>query len=185
MLIKNATFVILILLVSCEVQESKNIYTSPAIQVALNINFDSNLYTQEELYKITKLLSKIFNDDVDINNKIDVNFENENISKYIDCGNMNDEIYVDYINRIFGAKLSAIINFEINKTGENFKVTNKDIKYKFMSQETGTRWIFKTNKYKELLVGNPVYDANPYRTCSSKNILEMKIINIFNSSKND
>jgi hypothetical protein len=54
-----------------------------------------------------------------------------------------------------------------------------------MSQETGTRWIFKTNKYKELLVGNPVYDANPYRICSSKNILEMKIINIFNSSKND
>jgi hypothetical protein len=137
------------------------------------------------LYKITKLLSKILNDDVDINNKINVNFENENISKYIDCGNMNDEIYVDYINRIFGAKLNAIINFEINKSGENFIVTNKDIKYKFMSQETGTRWIFKTNKYKELLVGNPVYDANPYRTCSSKNILEMKIINIFNSSKND
>ena len=97
--------------------------------------------------KITELLSKILNDDVDINNKINVNFENENISKYIDCGNMNDEIYVDYINRIFGARLSVIINFEINKSGENFIVTNKDIKYKFMSKETGTRWIFKTNKY--------------------------------------
>ena len=116
MLIKNATFAILILLVSCEVQDSKNIYTSPDIPEALNINFDSNLYTQEELNKITKLLSKILNDDVDINNKINVNFENENISKYIDCGNMNDEIYVDYINRIFGAKLNAIINFEINKS---------------------------------------------------------------------
>ena len=115
MLIKNATFAILILLASCEVQESKNIYTSPDIPEALNINFDSNFYTQEELYKITNLLSKILNDDVDINNKINVNFENENISKYIDCGNMNDEIYVDYINRIFGAKLSAIINFEINQ----------------------------------------------------------------------
>ena len=80
MLIKNATFAILILLVSCEVQESKNIYTSPDIPEALSINFDSNLYTQEELNKITKLLSKILNDDVDINNKINVNFENENIS---------------------------------------------------------------------------------------------------------
>ena len=184
MLIKNATIAILILLASCEVQESKNIYTNPDILETLNINFDSNLYTQAELYKITALLSKILNDDVDINNKINVNFENENISKYIDCGNMNDEIYVDYINRIFGARLSAIINFEINKSGENFIVTNKGIKYKFMSKETGTRWIFKTNKYKELLVGNPVYDTNPYRICSSKNILEMKIINIFNSSKN-
>ena len=146
MLIKNATFAILILLVSCEVQDSKNIYTSPDIPEAFNINFDSNLYTQEELNKITKLLSRILNDDVDINNKINVNFENENISKYIDCGNMNDEIYVDYINRIFGAKLNAIINFEINKSGENFIVTNKYIKYTFKSQATGTRWIFKNNK---------------------------------------
>ena len=80
MLIKNATFVILILLVSCEVQESKNIYTSPAIQVALNINFDSNLYTQEELYKITKLLSKIFNDDVDINK---IKYFTDNINKWL------------------------------------------------------------------------------------------------------
>ena len=74
MLIKNATIAILILLVSCEVQETKNIYTGPDIPDALNINFDSNLYTQEELYKINKLLSKILNDDIDINNKINVNF---------------------------------------------------------------------------------------------------------------
>jgi len=33
-----------------------------------------------------------------------------------------------------------------------------------------------------LLVGNPVYDDNPYRTCLSKNVLESKIINIFNNS---
>ena len=111
MLTKNATIAILILLASCEVQESKNTYTNPDILETLNINFDSNLYTQAELYKITALLSKILNDDVDINNKINVNFKNEDISKYIDCGNMNDEIYVDYINRIFGARLSAIINF--------------------------------------------------------------------------
>ena len=185
MLVKNATIAILIMLVSCEVQESKNIYTSPDIPETLNINFDSNLYTQEELNKITILLSKILNDDVDINNKINITFKNENIYKYIDCGSMNDEIYVEYINRIFGARLSAVVNFEVNEREGNFEVTNKDIKYKFLSQETGTRWIFKTNKYKELLVGNLVYDTNPYRTCSSKNVLEMKIIDIFNNSKND
>ena len=47
-----------------------------------------------------------------------------------------------------------------------------------MSKETGTRWKFKTNSPKELLVGNPVYDENPYRTCMTKNILEKEIIKI-------
>ena len=47
-----------------------------------------------------------------------------------------------------------------------------------MSKETGTRWKFKTNSPKELLVGNPVYDANPYRTCVTKNILEKEIIKL-------
>ena len=41
--IKNATLAIVSLLVSCEVQESKNMYTSPDIPEAFNINFDSNL----------------------------------------------------------------------------------------------------------------------------------------------
>ena len=50
-----------------------------------------------------------------------------------------------------------------------------------MSNETGTRWRFKTNKLKELLVGNPVYDENPYRTCMSKNVLEKEIIEILRS----
>ena len=59
-----------------------------------------------------------------------------------------------------------------------YKINDLMINYLFMSEETGTRWRFKTNNPKELLVGNPVYDDNPYRVCLSKNVLEKKIINI-------
>ena len=72
-----------------------------------------------------------------------------------------------------------------DKTHFHLQIKNKNIEYTFISKETGTRWRFKTNKPKELLVGNPVYDDNPYRTCLSKNVLESKIINIFNNSYNE
>ena len=46
------------------------------------------------------------------------------------------------------------------------------------SEETGTRWRFKTNNPKELLVGNPVYDDNPYRECSSTQKIESNLKNV-------
>ena len=91
---------------------------------------------------------------------------------------MNDEVYVEYIERIFGSSLKATIKIDLTK-GENLYKLNKIyVNYLFMSKETGTRWKFKTNSPKELLVGNPVYDANPYRTCVTKNILEKEIIKL-------
>ena len=98
---------------------------------------------------------------------------------------MNDEIYVHYIERIFGTKLNIIVSFENFFDRDRYKIKNKNIEYTFTSKETGTRWRFETNKPKDLLVGNPVYDENPYRTCLSKNVLESKIINIFNNSYNE
>ena len=100
------------------------------------------------------------------------------ISKYIDCGYMNEEIYVKYIDRIFGSSLKATLDIDIEKEEDFYKINDLMINYLFMSEETGTRWRFKTNNPKELLVGNPVYDDNPYRICLSKNVLERKIINI-------
>ena len=48
--------------------------------------------------------------------------------------------------------------------------------YVFTSIETGTKWAFKTNESKMILVGTPAYGAEPYRECTSRNFLESQII---------
>ena len=103
------------------------------------------------------------------------------ISKYIDCGYMNEEIYVEYIEKIFGSSLQATVKIDSTEKGTFINLNKVSIDYLFISNETGTRWRFQTNKLKELLVGNPVYDENPYRTCMSKNVLEKEIIEILRS----
>ena len=180
-----AVTAIILIISSCEVQESKNIYQRPDIPNLFNIQFNFVSYSQERVDKITKELSKLLKIDVNLNQKTFLNLEGNNISEFIDCGYMNDEIYVHYIERIFGTKLNIIVSFENFFDRDRYEIKNKNIEYTFTSKETGTRWRFETNKPKELLVGNPVYDENPYRTCLSKNVLESKIINIFNNSYNE
>jgi predicted secreted protein len=180
-----AVTAIILIISSCEVQESKNIYQRPDIPNLFNNQFNFVSYSQERIDKITKELSKLLNIHVNLNQKTFLNLEGNNISEFIDCGYMNDEIYVHYIERIFGTKLNIIVSFENFFHRDRYKIKNKNIEYTFTSKETGTRWRFETNKPKELLVGNPVYDENPYRTCLSKNVLESKIINIFNNSYNE
>jgi len=180
-----AVTAIILIISSCEVQESKNIYQRPDIPNVFNIQFNFVSYSEERIDKINKELSKLLNIDVNLNQKTVLNLEGNNISDFIDCGYMNDETYVHYIERIFGTKLNVIVSFENFIDRDRYKIKNKNIEYTFISKETGTRWRFKTNKPKELLVGNPVYDDNPYRTCLSKNVLESKIINIFNNSYNE
>ena len=164
----------------CEVEEKKNIYQSPALQKYSKFIYAENFLLKDKASKINKDLSGLLGIEADFLIENKVSFNGKVIDEFIDCGKMNDEIYVNYIDRIFGSYLEATITFEVTEESNNFKITNKPIKYVFYSKETGTRWKFKTNKPKELLVGNPVYDDNPYRTCISKNILEKKIINIFN-----
>ena len=94
-------------------------------------------------------------------------------------GYMNEEIYVDYIERIFGTQLKADIGINLKMINDGILFEKFNIKYTFISKETGTRWRFATNKPKDLLVGNPVYDGNPYRKCLSKNTLENEIIKYF------
>ena len=180
-----AVTAIILIITSCEVQESKNIYQRPDLPNLFNNQFNFISYSQERVDKITKELSKLLNIDVNLNKKTVLNLEGNNISDFIDCGYMNDEIYVHYIERIFGTKLNIIVSFENFFDRDRYKIKNKNIEYTFTSKETGTRWRFETNRPKELLVGNPVYDENPYRTCLSKNVLESKIINIFNNSYNE
>ena len=169
----------IIFIYACEIEESKNIYKPPLIFASFEKDNSENIYTFEDLNIISDELSELFNIDIDIFSSNIVRFEGQIISNYIDCGLMNNEIYVSYIDRIFDSYLDVTINFKILEEDNIFKIINDDIKYTFYSKETGTRWRFKTNKPKELLVGNPAFDENPYRTCLSKNILEKEITGIF------
>ena len=172
------------LLFACEVEVSNNIYVPPLTNATPEKDLTNNTYFIDDLNLISSELSKLFNKEIDIFSSNKVGFEGEIISSYIDCGFMNDEVYVSYIDRIFGSYLEAIISFKISKEGNLFRIINEEIEYTFYSKETGTRWRFRTNKPKDLLVGNPVYDENPYRVCLSKNKLEDKIKKIFYKESN-
>ena len=174
----------IIFLYSCEIEESKNIYKPPLVETSSKMDIVENTFTNKALISIGEELSKIFNTDIDIFSESTVRFEGEEITNYIDCGFMNNEIYVKYIDRIFGSYLEAVIAFTISNQDDLYKISNEEIKYIFYSKETGTRWRFKSDKPKELLVGNPVYSDNPYRICLSKNVLENKIIDILKKASN-
>ena len=168
-------------MISCEVEESKNVYLEPEEPSFFDYALKDRQYPIDSINDLKQNLSILLGAEVKNLREIKINFDNAEIADYIDCGRMNDEIYVDYIDRIFDSYLEVIINFNLIQNNNNFIIDNKDIRYTFFSKETGTRWKFKTNQPKVLLVGNPVYDDNPYRTCLSKNILESRILNIINN----
>ena len=175
-------FIILFFIISCEVKESSNIYKPPASDERIDTRLQLENLSKEKLEIIkTKIMSTF--DAVNINLMDDFSFfiKIPDISKYIDCGYMNEEIYVEYIEKIFGSSLQATVKIDSTEQDTFINFNKVSIDYLFMSNETGTRWRFKTNKLKELLVGNPVYDENPYRTCMSKNVLEKEIIEILRS----
>ena len=175
---------VIIFLYSCEIEESKNIYKPPSVETYSRMDIVENTFTDKSLINISEELSKIFNTEIDIFSENTIRFEGEEITNYIDCGFMNNEIYVRYIDRIFGSYLEAAIAFTISNLDDLYQISNDEIKYIFYSKETGTRWRFKSNTPKELLVGNPVYSDNPYRICLSKNVLETKIKDILKKASN-
>ena len=175
---------VIIFLYSCEIEESKNIYKPPSLDTYSRMDIVENTFTDKSLINISEELSKIFNTEIDIFSENTIRFEGEEITNYIDCGFMNNEIYVRYIDRIFGSYLEAVIALTITNQDDLYQISNDEIKYIFYSKETGTRWRFKSNMPKELLVGNPVYSDNPYRICLSKNVLETKIKDILKKASN-
>ena len=162
----------LVFLISCEVAQSKNIYSPPTNKSKPIENFfyysdlDSLEIIKNEIKKILMIDENGFK-----------NIKSTEISNFIDCGYMNEEIYVDYINRIFDSSLSIKIIFSDKKSNDR-NIVFVDFNYIFKSKETGTTWRFSTNKSKDLLVGNPVYDDNPYRECSSTQKLESILKNV-------
>ena len=162
----------LVFLISCEVEQSKNIYLPPKNKTKPIENFfyysdlNSLEIIKNEIKKILIIDDNGFK-----------NIKSTEISNFIDCGYMNEEIYVDYINRIFDSSLSIKIIFSDEKLNDR-NIVFVDFNYIFKSKETGTTWRFSTNKSKDLLVGNPVYDDNPYRECSSTQKLESSLKNV-------
>ena len=162
----------LVFLISCEVAQSKNIYSPPKNKTKPIENFF--YYSDQDSLKIIKNeIKKILM----IDDNGFKNIKSTEISNFIDCGYMNEEIYVDYINRIFDSSLSIKIIFSDEKLNDS-NIVFVDFNYIFKSKETGTTWRFSTNKSKDLLVGNPVYDDNPYRECSSTQKLESSLKNV-------
>ena len=162
----------LVFLISCEVEESKNIYLPPKNKTKPIENFFyySDLNSLEIIKNEIKKTLLIGDDNLKIINSGE-------ISSFIDCGYMNEEIYVDYINRIFDSSLSIKIIFSDEKLNDR-NIVFVDFDYTFKSKETGTTWRFSTARSKDLLVGNPVYDDNPYRECSSTQKIESSLKNV-------
>ena len=162
----------LVFLISCEVEQSKNIYSPPnnRTKPIENFFYYSDLNSLEIIKNEIKKTLLIGDDNLKIINS-------DEISSFIDCGYMNEEIYVDYINRIFDSSLSIKIIFSDRKLNDK-DVVFVDFDYTFKSKETGTTWRFSTGKSKDLLVGNPIYDDNPYRECSSTQKIESNLKNV-------
>ena len=162
----------LLFLISCEVAQSKNIYSPPTNKTKPIENFFyySDLNSLEIIKNEIKKTLLIGDDNLKIINS-------DEISSFIDCGYMNEEIYVDYINRIFDSSLSIKIIFSDKKLNDK-DVAFVNFDYTFKSKETGTTWRFSTGKSKDLLVGNPIYDDNPYRECSSTQKIESNLKNV-------
>ena len=99
-----------------------------------------------------------------------------NTSLYVDCGMMNNEIYVDYIDRIFESSLRADLVIQLKETNQNTTNASLDISYTFISLESGTTWEFSSNKPTSIWVGTPAEGAVPQRECLSKHILEESLI---------
>lgn len=159
-------------LISCEVEQSKNIYSPPNYKTKPIENFF--YYSDQNSLEIIKneIKKTLFIDDDNLKN-----INSSEISSFIDCGYMNEEIYVDYINRIFDSSLSIKIIFSDKKLNDK-GVVFVDFDYTFKSKETGTTWRFSTARSKDLLVGNPVYDDNPYRECISTQKIESSLKNV-------
>lgn len=172
---------------SCQDSLKENIYIAPDDIEFFNNKFETNLYIEEFWTRILKsnlLKNKNIKTIEGGQLEISFNVSPENIQEYIDCGKMNDELYVNYIERIFESSLTVktfVTAMPIKKNLLQIEVISS---FKFTSIETGTSWVFQTNRPKLILVGTPAYGAEPYRKCMSKNFFERSFVNKIKSLSN-
>jgi len=164
-----------IFLFSCQKTSEENVYTPPnTIKELKNIIY-LNIDIDEALQKIPLIINQEYSQDQNIF-EFKTKVKPSNISKFIDCGKMNDEIYVNYINRIFDSLLEIKTSIQLSAEGDGSTMFEVLSHYIFSSIETGTRWAFTTNTPKMILVGNPAYGAEPYRKCLSKHFIESSLM---------
>jgi hypothetical protein len=164
-----------IFLFSCQKTSEENVYTPPnTIKELKNIIY-LNIDIDGALQKIPLIINQEYSQDQNIF-EFKTKVKPPNISKFIDCGKMNDEIYVNYINRIFDSSLEIKTSIQLSAEGDGSTMFEVLSHYIFSSIETGTRWAFTTNTPKMILVGNPAYGAEPYRKCLSKHFIESRLM---------
>ena len=97
-----------ILVFSCQEPPQENKYTPPAEKEFFNNKFYINLEVNEFWSRASKI-NFLDNQQINFdkgNKKVSFVINPKNIQDYIDCGKMNDELYVNYIERIFESSLT-------------------------------------------------------------------------------
>ena len=90
----------IIFLFSCQKTPEENIYNPPKENNEFQNIAYLNVGIDKAINKTQHLISQEYIQNQNVF-EFDIKVKPINISKYINCGKMNDEIYVDYINRIF------------------------------------------------------------------------------------
>jgi len=175
---KVLIFISTVLLTSCQDKPKENAYYAPKDQAVFENKIYLDLDFEVIWEKIIEKNNRVF--EIELKNedlgKLILKLKPKNILDYIDCGMMNEEIYVQYIDRIFESSLNIETSLSLSREKKNLTSINVISKYIFKSKETGTTWTFKTNESKLILVGNPAFGADPYRKCMPKHFLESSII---------
>ena len=175
--LKRISITFIFFLTACSELE-QNQYFSPNSQPYNDFTATINLDVVSIRSEISKLLSQ---DHAikDLSTEGNTTFGHINLantSLYVDCGMMNNEIYVDYIDRIFESSLRADLVIQLKETNQNTTNASLDISYTFISLESGTTWEFSSNKPASIWVGTPAEGALPQRVCLSRHTLEESLI---------
>ena len=120
-------------LVSCEVSQSNNIYIPPGTKTKPI----ENIFFYDDADALDSIKNKI-KKTLTINQNNIISIKPEEISSFIECGFMNDEIYVDYINRIFNSSLTIEIIFKdriIDKRSEMTSIIMEPYSHDFFLVE--------------------------------------------------
>ena len=170
----------ILMLLSCQEQPDKNVYTPPLIQNSIENDFHINHGVNE----LTKIIENIENFKIQESSESLVRFQainevaSEKISDYIDCGTMNNEVYVNYINRIFDSSLKIKTIVEIQPIDLFSSKISLISSYVFTSIETGTKWTFKTGLFSFFICSILLYAflaasssfSLTFLACSSKTV---------------
>ena len=175
--LKRISITLIFFLTACSELE-QNQYFSPNAQSYNDFTATINRDVVSIRSEISKLLRQDFaiKDLSSEGNTMFGQINLANTSLYVDCGMMNNEIYVDYIDRIFESSLKANLAIKLKETNQNTTSASLDISYTFISLESGTTWEFSSNKTASIWVATPAEGALPQRECLSKHILEESLI---------